>query len=49
VEDFTPGDRFVLKGMYAPADYRRLALADGSLRPGPCTGFEITYANVRYF
>ncbi|MGN9912646.1 hypothetical protein ACTMTJ_34430 [Phytohabitans sp. LJ34] len=47
-EDFTAGDRFVLKGMYVPADYLSLAMADGSLRTGPRTGFEITYANVRY-
>lgn len=47
-EHFTPGDPFVLKGMYLPADYLRLALADGSLRTGPRTGFEVTYANVRY-
>jgi hypothetical protein len=47
-EDFTAGDRFVLKGMYVPADYLRLAIMDGSLRTGPRTGFEITYANTRY-
>jgi len=38
----------VLKGMYVPADYLRLALVDGSLRTGPHTGFEITYGNTRY-
>jgi hypothetical protein len=47
-EDFTPGDPFVLKGMYVPADYLRLALADGSLRTGPRTGFEVTYTNTRF-
>ncbi len=47
-EDFTPGDPFVLKGMYVPADYLRLALVDGSLRTGPRTGFEVTYANTRH-
>ncbi|ODB75124.1 hypothetical protein DLJ60_22755 [Micromonospora chalcea] len=46
--DFAPGDPFVLKGMYVPADYLRLALADGSLRTGPRTGFEVTYSNTRY-
>ncbi len=47
-QDFVPGDPFVLKGMYVPADYLRKALADGSLRTGPRTGFEVTYANTRY-
>jgi hypothetical protein len=47
-QDFTPGDPFVLKGMYVPADYLRRALADGSLRTGSRTGFEVTYANTRH-
>jgi hypothetical protein len=47
-QDFTPGDPFVLKGMYVPAEYLRRALDDGSLRTGPRTGFEITYNNTRY-
>ncbi|MFI7024755.1 hypothetical protein ACIBMZ_18760 [Micromonospora sp. NPDC049900] len=47
-QDFTPGDPFVLKGMYVPADYLQRAIADGSLRTGPRTGFEVTYANTRY-
>ncbi|WP_328654508.1 hypothetical protein OG598_12110 [Micromonospora sp. NBC_00330] len=47
-EDFTPGDPFVLKGMYVPADYLQRAIADGSLRTGPRTGFEVTYSNTRY-
>ncbi len=46
--DFTPGDPFVLKGMYVPADYLQRAIADGSLRTGPRTGFEVTYGNTRY-
>ncbi|MEV0217494.1 hypothetical protein [Micromonospora sp. NPDC050695] len=47
-QDFTPGDPFVLKGMYVPADYLQRAIADGSLRTGPRTGFEVTYGNTRY-
>ncbi|MEV6930882.1 hypothetical protein AB0M46_41210 [Dactylosporangium sp. NPDC051485] len=46
--DFTARDRFVLKGMYVPADYLRLAIADESLRTGARGGFEVTYANTRY-
>jgi len=46
--DFTPRDRFVLKGMYVPADYLRLAIEDGSLRTGARGGFEVTYSNTRY-
>lgn len=47
-QDFTPGDPHVLKGMYVPAEYLRRALDDGSLRTGPRSGFEVTYANTRY-
>jgi hypothetical protein len=47
-QDFTPGDPFVLKGMYVPADYLQRAIADGSLRTGRRTGFEVTYGNTRY-
>jgi hypothetical protein len=47
-QDFSPADPFVLKGMYVPADYLRKAISDGSLRTGPRTGFEVTYANTRY-
>ncbi|ROT33442.1 hypothetical protein EF879_00140 [Micromonospora sp. HM5-17] len=46
-QDFTPGDPFVLKGMYVPADYLQRAIADGSLRTGPRTGFEVTWGNTR--
>ncbi|MCT2280502.1 hypothetical protein M3G91_23085, partial [Micromonospora chalcea] len=37
-----------LKGMYVPADYLQRAIADGSLRTGSRTGFEVTYGNTRY-
>ncbi|MGI5146858.1 hypothetical protein ACQEVC_10805 [Plantactinospora sp. CA-294935] len=47
-QGFTAGDPFVLKGMYVPADYLQRAIADGSLRTGPRTGFEVTYGNTRY-
>ncbi|GAB3939224.1 hypothetical protein GCM10027614_20980 [Micromonospora vulcania] len=47
-QDFTPGDPFVIKGMYVPAEYLQRAIADGSLRTGPRTGFEVTYGNTRY-
>jgi hypothetical protein len=47
-EDFSPGDPFVLRGMYVPADYLRLALEDDSLRTGPRDGFELTSSNTRY-
>ena len=38
----------VLKGMYIPADWLRLAIGDGSLRTGPKRGFRVTYENAKY-
>lgn len=40
-------DAKLLKGMYVPADYLRLALEDESLRTGPAGGFRVTYDNVK--
>ena len=45
---FQPNELAVLKGMYVPADFLRLALDDGSLQTGPQAGFQITYANTAY-
>ncbi|MDW5327197.1 hypothetical protein [Plantactinospora sp. KLBMP9567] len=45
--DFTPRDRFVLKGMYLPADYLRVAIDDDALQTGARGGFEVTYSNTR--
>ena len=41
-------DLHLLRGMYVPADYLRLAMEDGSLMTGPHEGFRIDYDNVRY-
>ena len=41
-------DAHLLRGMYLPADYLRLAIDDGSLMTGPRGGFRIDYDNVRY-
>ncbi|WJZ68414.1 hypothetical protein [Kocuria rosea] len=40
-------DTKLLKGIYVPADYLRLALDDGSLRTGPQGGFRVSYNNVK--
>ncbi|KQM82405.1 hypothetical protein ASE68_03155 [Agromyces sp. Leaf222] len=40
-------DARLLKGIYVPADYLRLAIDDDSLRTGPKNGFRITYDNVK--
>ena len=40
-------DTKLLKGIYVPADYLRLALDDGSLRTGPQGGFRVSYDNVK--
>lgn len=45
---FTPADPVVLRGMYVPAEYLRLAIEDSSLITGPRHGFEVTYSNTRY-
>ncbi|MFD2340666.1 hypothetical protein FGG90_10880 [Clavibacter tessellarius] len=37
----------LLKGMYVPADYLRLALKDGTFETGPNGGFRIGYQNCR--
>jgi hypothetical protein len=41
-------DKQVLKGMYVPADWLRLALNDDAFRSGPRLGFRLTYNNARY-
>lgn len=41
-------DGKVLKGMYVPADWLRLALGDDSLMVGPRGGFRLGYDNARY-
>lgn len=41
-------DQKVLKGMYVPADWLRLAVEDGSLATGPRGGFRISYQNAKY-
>ena len=41
-------DGKLLKGMYIPADYMRLAMTDGSLKTGPNGGFRVDYGNARY-
>jgi hypothetical protein len=41
-------DGKLLKGMYIPADYLRLAVADGSLMTGPKAGFRVSYSNAKY-
>lgn len=40
-------DNHLLKGMYVPAEYLRLAVNDGSLHTGPKGGFQIKYGNVK--
>jgi len=47
-EAFMLTDPVVLRGMYTPAAYLRLALEDDTLRTGPRGGFEVTYENLRY-
>lgn len=46
--DFVSEELMVIKGMYVPAEYLRLALADGSLQTGPGRGFEVTWTNTRH-
>lgn len=41
-------DDKVLKGMYVPADWLRLALADEALQGGQRGGFRLTYDNAKY-
>ena len=41
-------DGELLRGMYVPADYLRLACADGSLETGSKGGFQVTYDNTTY-
>ena len=41
-------DGILLRGMYVPADYLRLAIDDGSLQTGPKGGFRVDYENTRY-
>ncbi|WP_434315664.1 hypothetical protein [Leifsonia sp. P73] len=41
-------DEKTLKGMHVPADWLRLAVADGSLRSGARGGFRVTYDNTKY-
>ncbi len=41
-------DGKLLRGMYIPADYMRLAITDGSLKTGPNGGFRVDYKNARY-
>jgi hypothetical protein len=41
-------DDKVLKGMYVPADWLRLALADDALQGGQRGGFRLTYDNAKY-
>jgi len=47
-EDFVSGDPWVLRGMYVPADFLRLAIDDNELRDGPRGGFAVTYGNTKY-
>ncbi|MFA0848515.1 hypothetical protein ABRP24_001250 [Curtobacterium sp. WHRI 8282] len=41
-------DDKVLRGMYVPADWLRLALADDALQGGQRGGFRLTYDNAKY-
>ncbi|MBD8540527.1 hypothetical protein [Frigoribacterium sp. CFBP 8751] len=41
-------DSRVLKGMYVPADWLRLAIEGDELRSGPRGGFRLTYDNAKY-
>ncbi|WP_210479602.1 hypothetical protein [Naasia sp. SYSU D00948] len=41
-------DSRVLKGMYVPADYLRLAIEEGVLRTGERGGFRAGYDNMKY-
>lgn len=41
-------DELVLRGMYVPAEYLRLAIDDETLRTGPNGGFRLGYSNARY-
>ncbi len=41
-------DGKVLKGMYVPADWLRLAIDDSALQAGPRGGFRLTFSNTKY-
>lgn len=41
-------DNIVLKGMYVPAEYLRLAVEDGAFRTGDRGGFRLGHSNTRY-
>ncbi|WHP18936.1 hypothetical protein [Cellulomonas sp. ES6] len=41
-------DNIVLKGMYVPAEYLRLAVEDGTFRTGERGGFRLGHSNTRY-
>lgn len=45
---FQQSDPKLLRGMYVPADFLTVALADGSLSDGPRGGFQIHHGNTRY-
>ncbi|MHB8288455.1 MAG: hypothetical protein ACYDEY_04315 [Acidimicrobiales bacterium] len=47
-EEFRASEQTVLRGMYVPAEFLRLAISDNALTTGPRGGFEVTYRNTRY-